>query len=60
MVWMIALGFLVFGDLPERWTLIGSAIIVSSGLYIVHRESRLRLQSRSVPNSEARDLAKKL
>lgn len=60
MVWMIALGYLVFTDLPDRWTLIGSAIIVSSGLYIVHRESRLRLQSRSLPNSEARDLAKKL
>lgn len=60
MVWMIGLGYLVFGDLPDRWTLVGSAIIVSSGLYIVHRENRLRLQSRSLPNSEARDLAKKL
>jgi drug/metabolite transporter (DMT)-like permease len=60
MVWMIALGYLVFADLPDRWTLVGSAIIVSSGLYIGHRESRLRLQSRSLPNSEARDLAKKL
>jgi len=60
MVWMIALGYLVFGDLPDRWTLVGSGIIVASGLYIVHRETRLRLQSRSLPNSEARDLAKKL
>ncbi len=60
MVWMIGLGYLVFADLPDRWTLAGSAIIVTSGLYIVHRENRLRLRSRSMPNSEARDLARKL
>jgi drug/metabolite transporter (DMT)-like permease len=38
LVWMIALGFLVFGDLPDRWTLTGSAIVVASGLYLLHRE----------------------
>jgi drug/metabolite transporter (DMT)-like permease len=40
-VWMIALGFLVFGDLPDAWTLAGSAIVIASGLYLLHRE-RLR------------------
>jgi drug/metabolite transporter (DMT)-like permease len=38
LVWVIALGFLVFGDLPNRWTLAGSAIVIASGLYILHRE----------------------
>jgi drug/metabolite transporter (DMT)-like permease len=38
LVWVIALGFLVFGDVPNRWTLTGSAIVVASGLYILHRE----------------------
>jgi drug/metabolite transporter (DMT)-like permease len=38
LVWVIALGFLVFGDVPNRWTLAGSAIVVASGLYILHRE----------------------
>jgi drug/metabolite transporter (DMT)-like permease len=38
LIWVIALGFLVFGDLPNRWTLAGSAIVVASGLYILHRE----------------------
>jgi drug/metabolite transporter (DMT)-like permease len=38
LVWVIALGFLVFGDVPSRWTLAGSAIVVASGLYILHRE----------------------
>jgi drug/metabolite transporter (DMT)-like permease len=41
-VLVIALGFLVFGDLPNRWTLTGAAIVVASGLYILHRESRVR------------------
>ena len=31
-------GFLVFGDVPNRWTIAGAAIVVASGLYILHRE----------------------
>jgi drug/metabolite transporter (DMT)-like permease len=34
-------GFLVFGDVPNRWTLTGAGIVVASGLYLLHRE-RLR------------------
>lgn len=60
MVWMIAAGYLVFDQLPDGWTLAGAAIIVASGLYIVHREHRLRLQSRSQPNAEDSELARKL
>ena len=37
-VWMIALGFLVFGDVPNRWTIAGVAIVVASGLYLLYRE----------------------
>lgn len=33
-----ALGFLVFGDFPDRPTWVGIGLIVASGLYIVHRE----------------------
>lgn len=40
-IWYIAGGFLVFGDVPNGWTLAGAAIVVASGLYILHRE-RLR------------------
>lgn len=60
MVWMILSGYFVFGQLPDNWTLAGAAIIVASGLYIVHREHRLRLADRSSPSSEAGSLAKKL
>ena len=31
-------GFLVFGQLPDRWTLAGAAIVVATGLYLLHRE----------------------
>jgi drug/metabolite transporter (DMT)-like permease len=59
MVWMIGAGYVVFGDLPDGWTLAGARSSSSSGLYIVHREHRLRLASRTAPNTETGDLAKK-
>ncbi|MBH62027.1 MAG: EamA family transporter [Alphaproteobacteria bacterium] len=34
-----ALGYFVFGDFPDVWTWVGAAIIVASGLYIMHRET---------------------
>lgn len=60
MVWMIAAGWLVFGQLPDGWTIAGAAIIVASGLYIVHREHRLRLRKSAAPKAEEEELAKKL
>ena len=38
LIWMIAFGYLVFGDLPGPNTLIGASLIVASGLYILYRE----------------------
>lgn len=35
---MTGLGFAVFGDVPDHWTLAGSAIVIASGVYLVHRE----------------------
>jgi drug/metabolite transporter (DMT)-like permease len=35
---MIALGFLVFGDTPNHWTLAGVAIVIASGIYLLYRE----------------------
>jgi drug/metabolite transporter (DMT)-like permease len=39
-VWVIALGYFVFGDVPNRWTLVGAAIVIGSGLYLLYRERR--------------------
>jgi drug/metabolite transporter (DMT)-like permease len=45
LLWVSVLGFLVFGNLPDIWTIVGAAIIAASGLYTAHRE-RVRRQER--------------
>ena len=35
----VALGYFLFGDLPDRYTWLGSAIIIASGLLVVYREN---------------------
>ena len=37
-VWAIVLGYVVFGDVPDAFTLSGAFIIIASGLYIFWRE----------------------
>jgi len=39
-VWMIAVGYLFFGDVPDLWTLVGAAIVVASGLFVFAGEAR--------------------
>ena len=34
------IGFLAFGEKPDMWTWLGAAVIVSSSVYITHREQR--------------------
>ena len=34
------IGYFGFGDLPDRWTWIGIAIVVGSGAYVLLREER--------------------
>ncbi len=38
LVWATCFGYLIFGDVPNSWTLAGAAIVVASGLYLLHRE----------------------
>lgn len=35
---MTALGFIVFGDIPDLWTILGSLVVIASGVYLIHRE----------------------
>ena len=41
LIWASTLGFMVFGDVPTQWTLVGGAIVVASGLYLIHRERKV-------------------
>jgi drug/metabolite transporter (DMT)-like permease len=38
LVWATLLGWLVFGDIPDNWTILGAAIVVLSGLYTWHHD----------------------
>jgi drug/metabolite transporter (DMT)-like permease len=38
LLWAIALGYLVFGEVPDKFTLIGSAIVIATGLFTLYRE----------------------
>jgi drug/metabolite transporter (DMT)-like permease len=44
LVWVSSLGFLIFGEVPGIWTVVGAAFIVASGLYTAHRERVRRSQ----------------
>jgi drug/metabolite transporter (DMT)-like permease len=39
LVWATILGFVIWGDVPTPTLLLGSAIVVASGLYILWRET---------------------
>lgn len=49
-------GYLVFGQLPDRWTLMGAATVVLSGLYLLHRErltaraAAVEITAKATPN----------
>ena len=40
LIWAVAFGFLIWGDVPDKFVWTGAAVIVASGIYLVHRESR--------------------
>ena len=42
LLWATTFGYLVFNNIPNRWTLIGAAIVVASGLYLLYREQKVR------------------
>jgi drug/metabolite transporter (DMT)-like permease len=49
LMWVSILGFLIFGEVPDIWTVTGAAFIVASGLYTAHRERVRRSQLLAVP-----------
>jgi drug/metabolite transporter (DMT)-like permease len=49
LVWAMILGFLVWGDLPTVWLLMGSAVVAGSGLYLLWHEKTRRAAARAAP-----------
>jgi len=45
LLWSILLGILVFGDIPDIWTITGSVIVVTTGIYTFYRERRLETKA---------------
>lgn len=37
-IWMLVLGYVLFGDWPDSWTFVGAGIVIASGLYLLYRE----------------------
>lgn len=40
LIWGALFGFMIWCQLPDRWIVAGSVLVVGSGLYIMHRETR--------------------
>jgi drug/metabolite transporter (DMT)-like permease len=55
LLWAIVFGWMFFGDVPQTHMLIGAALIVASGLYIVFRENWLK-NNRSKTAETVRDI----
>ncbi|MBL8805856.1 MAG: DMT family transporter [Rhodospirillales bacterium] len=41
-VWVMVLGFLLFGAIPSASTLTGAGIVIAAGIYVFHRERLVR------------------
>ncbi len=47
LLWALLIGYFAFGELPDGSTLVGATIIVSAGLYVLYRETKLRQQAKA-------------
>lgn len=48
LLWATLIGFLMFGELPDTWTIVGAIVIVLAGLYVLYRELQLKRQRRPI------------
>ncbi|HZD25963.1 MAG TPA: EamA/RhaT family transporter, partial [Alphaproteobacteria bacterium] len=38
LIWVTIIGYLVFGNFPDGWTIGGGLVVVAGGLYALHRQ----------------------
>lgn len=43
---MTGIGYLVFGDIPDVYTLTGAGIVIASGIYLLYREQQVKGQGK--------------
>jgi S-adenosylmethionine uptake transporter len=46
--WGTLFGYILFAEIPDRWTITGAAVIVASGLYLVYRERKAHIERRII------------
>jgi drug/metabolite transporter (DMT)-like permease len=44
MLWAFLLGYMLFGELPDAFIVIGAAIVIGAGLFVIWRERQLGLE----------------
>jgi drug/metabolite transporter (DMT)-like permease len=49
LLWATLIGFIAFGELPDRWTIAGAVTIVLAGLYVLYRETQLKRRRQLYP-----------
>lgn len=42
-LWATAFGYFLFGEFPDKETIIGASVVILSGIYIVWRETRINI-----------------
>lgn len=53
LVYAMTFGFLFWHEVPDAWIITGAAIVAASGLYILHRETKLGRRRPAPPAPEA-------
>lgn len=54
LIWALVLGWVAFGEWPAPVTLLGAAIVVGSGMFMLYRESRLSRARRIAQDTRTR------
>jgi drug/metabolite transporter (DMT)-like permease len=49
MIWGLTFGYLVFGEVPTSAIIVGGAIVIAAGIFIIFRERRLGLERPRAP-----------
>jgi drug/metabolite transporter (DMT)-like permease len=44
MLWAFILGFVMFGELPDRYMVAGALVVIGAGLFVIWRERRLGIE----------------